>query len=71
MTFLTDKEHKVIDLMAEVDDLLSEIIGPGASRDGDLAEMTYYIHGIQNAVLAQAAARLYPSHYRLMGEVIE
>lgn len=68
--FLTDDERRVIDLLAEAAELFGEIVGDGETREADLAEIAAHIHALQNAVLAQAAARLYPNDYRLMGDVV-
>lgn len=65
---LTDAEHRVMDLTAEVwNTLVREVVGDGPARDGDLAELAHDIHRIQERVLAQAAARAYPDRYRLLG----
>lgn len=37
------------------------------TRETDINEAMHYIHALQNMVLSQAAARAYPSKYRLMG----
>lgn len=68
---LTEAEHRAIELTAELWNLLvQEVLGMEASRDGDTAELCVHIHGIQRAVLAQAAARAYPGKYRLLGGII-
>jgi hypothetical protein len=65
---LTDAEHRVMGLTAEVwNTLVREVVGNGPARDGDLAELATDIHRIQERVLAQAAARAYPDRYRLLG----
>jgi len=50
--------------------LLCRITGQGISREGDLRELTAHVHGIQRAVMKQAAARAYPDRYRLLGDVV-
>ena len=72
---LTDDEHRAMQLLAEVRRLLGRIIAEGAdsatgtdSRSGDSREVAWHIHGLQNMVLSQAAARAYPHRYRLLGE---
>jgi len=67
---LTEAEHRVVDLSSELAVELHGVIGHGPSRAQDLRETFAAIHMIQNAVLAQAAARAYPERYRLMGEAL-
>lgn len=65
---LTQHEHRAMELTAELWNLIcQEIAQDGRSRTGDLGEIANHIHGIQRAILAQAAARAYPDRYRLMG----
>lgn len=64
---LTDDEMRVIDLAAEIANLMKTVIGDGTSRSGDLNEATIHIHGIQNMVMSQAAARDHPNKFRLLG----
>jgi len=68
---LTPAEHRVMDLTAELVNLIcGEVIGNGPSRGGDVREFVGHIHGIQRMVLAQAAARAYPGRYRLLGGTV-
>lgn len=67
---LTDDEHRCIAMTGDLYNLLSRIVGKGAPRTEDLDEFAVHIHGIQNMVLAQAAARQWPYQYRLLGELI-
>ncbi|KLL11570.1 MULTISPECIES: hypothetical protein [Protofrankia] len=65
---LTAQEKRVVELLAEVAGLLGEIVGPDEpARSGDVAELVHHVHAIQNTVLSQAAARAYPTVYRLLG----
>ena len=65
---LTDAEHRAMDLTVDLWNLIArEIVGHGPARAGDLAEMCSDVHGIQERILAQAAARAYPDRYRLLG----
>ena len=58
-------------LTGELYDLLAhEVVGSGPSAREDLAEIAGHIHGVQNMILAQSAAREYPDRYRLLGEEI-
>lgn len=72
LELLTEAEHEAMVLTVNLWNLLCrEVVGQGTSRSGDLRELCDHIHGIQHAVLSQAAARAYPEHYRLLGEVID
>jgi DNA-binding CsgD family transcriptional regulator len=65
---LTGAERRAVRLAGELYTLIaSEIAGDGATREDDLAELRYHVHAIQNAVKAQAAARLYPLEFRMLG----
>lgn len=65
---LTDAERRVVGLLAEAwNTLVTEVVEDGPTRDQDLAELGSHVHVVQNAVLAQAAARCYPALYRRMG----
>jgi TIR domain len=68
---LTDAERKAVRLAGELYTLIrDEVCGDGPARDADLAELAADIHRIQHRVTAQAAARMYPGEFRLMGEVV-
>ena len=64
---LTDLEHEVVEDLAQIYNKLCLIVGNDDSRLYDLTEIAMLIHGLQDKVLAQAAARLFPEKYRLMG----
>jgi hypothetical protein len=67
---LTDAERKAVRLAGELFTLIrDEVCGNGPTRDADLAELTADVHRIQRLVMAQAAARLHPGEFRLMGDV--
>jgi hypothetical protein len=65
---LTEAEREAISLAGDLATKLSEIVGHGSTRAADLAELLHHVHGIQRAVLAQAAARTYPRQFRLLGD---
>lgn len=67
---LTFTEHRAVECLADLWGLLGRIIGKGRNQRDDLAELIVPVHALQNAILAQAAARAYPDRYRLMGESI-
>lgn len=64
---LTAEEHAALAVTADLWDRLCRIVGDGASRDADLSELAGHVHGIQHAIMAQAAARAYPERIRLLG----
>lgn len=67
---LTEKEHQAVEVSAQLSRLMAEIIfeggDPGVAAS-DRAEAITLIHGIQQMILTQAAARAYPDRYRLLG----
>jgi hypothetical protein len=65
---LTTLEESFINKAGELMNLYKLICGHSATRQADMAEMCGHIHVIQQAVMAQAAARAYPELYRLAGE---
>lgn len=67
---LTRDEHEAIKMTVELWNQLNKIVGNGDSRDGDMREFSLHIHAIQRMILAQSAAREYPTLYRLLGETI-
>lgn len=69
-SLLTQEEHNLLSILADVANDFVEIIGNGPSREGDISEMVSYIHALQNMILSQAAARAYPDLYRLMGGTV-
>lgn len=68
---LTDNEKEAIKMAGVLWGLLTDIVGNDAPRDSDLNELVKPIHQIQRTIMAQAAARAYPTEYRLLGEVIK
>jgi hypothetical protein len=65
---MTDAEHRAMELTAGLwNHLVSEVVADGPSAAGDLRELVVHIHGIQHAIMSQAAARAYPDRYRLLG----
>lgn len=65
---LTADEHAVMEITADLWNGLCRIAGRGKTREADLTEACAHVHAIQHMILAQAAARAYPEHYRLLGE---
>lgn len=64
---MTPVEHDAIQKAGDLMGILSSIAADGPARPGDLAEVASHVHGIQRAVLKQAAARAYPDRYRVLG----
>lgn len=68
---LTADELYAMDLTAQLARALSRIVGNGPTRVDDLNELLgQHVHGIQHAVMAQAAARAYPDRFRLLGQTL-
>lgn len=68
---LTDAEHAVIEKLGEIWGDLCAIVDDGRTRDADCHELIVHVHALQNAVLAQAAARAYPTTYRRLGASLQ
>lgn len=68
---LTTDERRAVELLADLSRLFGRIVGDGSTRQDDLYELTASIHVLQNAVLAQSAARAYPELYRLLGGTVQ
>lgn len=64
---LTYEEHAAVEALGDAWNLLAPVVRGRNARD-DLAEIAGHLHAVQNAVLAQAAARAYPARYRRLGE---
>jgi hypothetical protein len=64
---LTPDEHEAVRLAGELWNALCRIPAGGPTHDADLRELCAHIHAIQHAVMAQAAARAYPTLYRPLG----
>jgi hypothetical protein len=65
---LTNEEQGFLELTGKLANEFGLIVGQSPlSREQDMAEFVSHLHAIQNMILAQAAARAYPSKYRLLG----
>lgn len=72
MNGLTPDEHRAMELTAELTDLFcTRIVQDGPTRTQDVREFISDIHAIQHTIMGQAAARVHPELYRLLGGVIE
>jgi hypothetical protein len=65
---LTDDEREIVTDLGRIYVRLSKVVGPGTTRGADLTELGHHIHVLQQAVMAQAAARAFPTEFRLLGE---
>lgn len=70
MAHLSGVEHECISKLAEAINLMASIIEDGETRDFDMGEAVLHIHALQNMVLSQAARRMYPDRYRMLGSRI-
>lgn len=68
---LAPLEFKVIADLGQVWNDLCQIVDSGPTRDADLAEAVHHIHALQKMIMGQAAARAYPSTFRLLGGMIQ
>lgn len=70
--FLTAAEMKALSLSAELFNVIArDVIGHGRTRAGDTSELAGHVHNIQHMIMSQAAARAYPSEFRVLGGHIE
>jgi hypothetical protein len=70
-TPLSEIELRAMACTAELANLLGKVVGNDRTRAHDLAELVHHVHAIQHAVMAQAAARVYPAMFRRLGEVLK
>jgi hypothetical protein len=69
---LTGDERKAVQDAGALYTLIAErVVAHGPTREDDLAELRALVHGIQRAVLSNAAARLYPGEFRVLGGIVE
>lgn len=68
---LTPNERHAVALAGQLAEVLAQIVGTSRTSVDDLNELLAHVHVIQNAVLAQAAARAYPGQYRRLGAVLD
>lgn len=64
---LVEAEHEVLALTVQLWSGLCDVVLDGPSRECDLNEISGHLHAIQQAVLANAAARAHPHLYRRLG----
>lgn len=67
---LTDHERAVIDQVGSLAHDFMDLVGDGDTAADDWAEILPHLHALQQAVMAQAAARTHPGRYRLLGQTI-
>lgn len=66
---LNEAEKQIVADLADISSRMANvIIAQGPNFAPDWNEAALHIHGIQNMILKQAAARAYPDVYRLLGE---
>lgn len=70
MDTLTDEELALHATLGEVYTRLTQICGRSATRADDLLEAKIHIHGLQDWICRNAAARAYPTKIRRLGAVI-
>lgn len=67
---LTDEEHELVEMLGQCANRFAKVIGHGPTSSHDYGEVVDKIHQLQSMVLSQAAARWFPSRYRLLGETL-
>lgn len=65
--WITEQEREIISLLARIYNLFGEVTAAGPSRDGDMNEVALHVHALQRMAMSQAAARLFPSEFRVLG----
>lgn len=66
-TALTANEEAIIAKVADIAEDFIDLCGDGPTATHDWAEILPHLHALQQAVMAQAAARTYPTKYRPLG----
>jgi hypothetical protein len=64
---LTDAEHELITKLGSLMGDFGAITGSDTTRENDQLEVLIHVHALQALVMAQAAARAYPTLYRGLG----
>lgn len=68
VAFLTEAEHAAVEALGDAWGLVVAVINDGGNPETfDAHELVPHLHALQNAVLANAAARAYPGTYRPLG----
>lgn len=69
---LTPAELRALDLTVRLADLVgNEVFSDGPTAEQDWNEFAGRLHAVQHMIMKQAAARAYPSQFRLLGRTIE
>lgn len=58
-----------LETAAKLANLVREIVGEGAMAVDDWADLSRSLRHVVHAIRSQAAARLYPEKFRLLGEI--
>jgi hypothetical protein len=64
---LTAEERELVQDLGRIYTRMMDVVRDERTRDDDLREIRFHIHGLQRMLMAQAAARAYPSEFRLLG----
>lgn len=68
---LTDAEHAIASKVGDLAGDFMDLVGDGPTAPDDFNEILPHLHALQQAVMAQAAARAHPGRYRTLGGVID
>ena len=64
---LTPKEKEILNELSYIYNDIKSVVDYGSTGEEDLQEVAFHIHALQRLIMAQAAARVYPEEYRLLG----
>lgn len=67
---LTSDEIRAVTAAGELWNLLCKVVEDGPTREADLRELIVHVHAIQQAVLSNAAGRVYPELFRRLGTTL-
>lgn len=68
---LTREERDLVRTLGTVYTRMTAVTGTGPTRAADLDEIRHHVHALQRMLMAQAAARIYPGEFRLLGELVQ
>lgn len=70
LDLLTDEERQIVRDLGAIWGRITAIVGDGPTRAADLHEIVAHIHALQHMIMSNAAARAFPTEFRLLGEMI-
>lgn len=68
---LSVAEDEAMILLCDFVNLMSkEIVGSGPTRNGDLVEIVFHVHALQQKLMSNAFARANPDRFRVLGGTV-